>query len=213
VTLRLVLAVALVGIITLGEAHAQNGTLPAPGGAATPQAGAPGKNGKNANPNGFGNGKNGKVLTDAEKVDKASEHVVKMKGAMKGVLKRVEDARNEKDVVKLNCVNEKLTQVKGLLKVAEQADVALSEAIARKDDSADTEFLKISMARAKIDQLRSEADQCIGQLAYVVDSETTVDVEQPENLPSLDVTRRQPPPEPVVSPPVVRKPPASKWYP
>jgi hypothetical protein len=176
------------------------GGVAAQEGAPRAQAGATGKAG-------------GKVLTDAEKVEKASDHVVKMKAAMKGVLRRVEDARNEKDVVKLNCVNEKLTQVKGLLKVAEQADVALSESIARKDDSADTEFQKISMARAKIEQLRSEADQCIGQLAYVVDSETSVEVEQPENLPSLDVTRRQPPPEPVVSPPVVRKPPASKWYP
>jgi hypothetical protein len=207
VSLRIALALALAGM-TLGEASAQTAPPPppaAPGAQAGPRAGVGAKNGRtNAN---------GKVLTDAEKVAKASEHVVKMKAAMKNVLQRVEDARNEKDVVKLNCVNEKLTQVKGLLKVAEQADVALNEAVARKDDAADTEFQKISMARAKIDQLRGEADLCIGQLAYVVSSETTVEVEQPDNLPSLDVTRRQPPPEPVVSPPVVRKPPASKWYP
>ena len=200
-TLRTAVAIATaVAWLHSGAAAAQDGVPKAPPAAGATQAGAAGKPG-------------GKVLTDAEKVEKASEHVVKMKAAMKGVLQRVEDARNEKDVVKLNCVNEKLTQVKGLLKVAEQADVALSESIARKDDAADTEFQKISMARAKIDVLRGEADQCIGQLAYVVDSETTVDVEQPENLPSLDVTRRQPPPEPVVTPPVVRKPPASQWYP
>lgn len=206
-SLRIALLLALAGM-TLGEASAQTAPPPppaAPGAQAGPRAGVGARNGRN--------NANGKVLTDAEKVAKASEHVVKMKAAMKNVLQRVEDARNEKDVVKLNCVNEKLTQVKGLLKVAEQADVALSEAVARKDDSADTEFQKISMARAKVDQLRGEADQCIGQLAYVVSSETTVEVEQPDNLPSLDVTRRQPPPEPVVSPPVVRKPPASKWYP
>jgi hypothetical protein len=201
VTLRTAVAIATaVAWLHSGAAAAQDGVPKAPAAAAAAQAGAAGKPG-------------GKVLSDSEKVEKASEHVVKMKAAMKGVLQRVEDARNEKDVVKLNCVNEKLTQVKGLLKVAEQADVALSESIARKDDAADTEFQKISMARAKIDVLRGEADQCIGQLAYVVDSETTVDVEQPENLPSLDVTRRQPPPEPVVTPPVVRKPPASQWYP
>jgi hypothetical protein len=200
VTLRIAVALLLAGI-TPREAAAQAGTPPSQGATATAQAGAGGKSAPV------------KGLTDQEKIEKASEHVVKMKASMKAVLRRVEDARNEKDVVKLNCVNEKLTQVKGLLKVAEQADVALSEAIARKDESADTEFQKISMARTKIEQLRGEADQCIGQLAYVVDSETSVEVEQPDNLPSLDVTRRQPPPEPVVSPPVVRKPPASKWYP
>jgi hypothetical protein len=196
--------VFVVALALAGAARAQ-----APSAApAYPQAGAARGAGSAGTPKSPG----AKVLTDAEKVEKASEHVVKMKAAMKAVLQRVEDARNEKDVVKLNCVNEKLTQVKGLLKVAEQADVALSEAIARKDDAADTEFQKIAMARAKIDGLRGEADQCIGQLAYVVDSETSVEVQQPENLPSLDVTRRQPPPEPVVTPPVVRRPPASRWY-
>jgi hypothetical protein len=207
VTLRIVLALVVSGL-TLGRAFAQQAPSPqAPpkAAAAAPQApgATSGKNGKNGN---------GKQLSDAEKVEKASDHIAKMKSAMKSVLGRVEDARNEKDVVKLNCVNEKLTQVKGLLKVAEVADVQLNEAIARKDEAADTEFQKISMARAKIDQLRSEADQCIGQLAYVVDSETSVEVQQPENLPSLDVTRRNPPPQPSATPPVVRAPPASPWY-
>jgi hypothetical protein len=194
--------VAAAAILTWSEAYAQQGA-PAPGAQAAPAQ---------ATGSAAPKGANGKVLTDAEKVEKAADHVARMKSAMKSVLQRVEDARNEKDVVKLNCVNEKLTQVKGLLKVAEQADVALNEAVARKDEAADTEFQKISMARAKVDGLRGEADQCIGQLAYVVDSETTVEVEQPDNLPSLDVTRRQPPPEPAVSPPVVRAPPASRWY-
>lgn len=206
-TVAAALALAL-ALALASEARAQKPAPPAPvptapartsgGSASTPKPGA-------ATPG-------AKVLSDAEKVEKASEYVAKMKAAMKAVLTRVEDARNEKDVVKLNCVNEKLTQVKGLLKVAEQADVALSEAVARKDEAADTEFQKITMARAKIEGLRGEADQCIGQLAYVVDSETSVDVQQPENLASLDVTRRQPPPEPVVTPPVVRRPPASRWY-
>lgn len=199
-TLRFALAAAA-ALLTFGEVQAQQGAPATGAPPAPPQTGAP----KSANGG-------AKPLTDSQKVEKAADHVARMKASMKAVLQRVEDARNEKDVVKLNCVNEKLTQVKGLLKVAEQADVALNEAVARKDDAADTEFQKISMARVKIDGLRGEADQCIGQLAYVVDSETSVEVEQPENLPSLDVTRRQPPPEPVVTPPVVRAPPASRWY-
>ena len=195
-THRIVFALVVCGL-SLGQASAQQ---PPAGQAAAPKA--PPKGVKEP----------GKTLTDSEKIEKASDHVAKMKSAMKSVLKRVEDARGEKDVVKLNCVNEKLTQVKGLLKVAEVAEVQLSEAIARKDDSSDTELQKISMARAKVDQLRSEADQCIGQLAYVVDNETSVEVQQPDNLPSLDVTRTQVPTRPTVNPPVVRAPPASPWY-
>jgi hypothetical protein len=38
-----------------------------------------------------------------------------------------------------------------------------------------------------VDGLRSDAEQCIGQLAYIVDEKTTVEVQQPAGLPSRDV--------------------------
>ena len=86
-------------------------------------------------------------LTDAEKLERSGQSLEKMKAALKQVLSRVEDARNEKDVVKLNCVNEKLTSLKGLLRVAEQADIALHEAIANKDAGADAEFNRVEIAK------------------------------------------------------------------
>jgi hypothetical protein len=125
-------------------------------------------------------------LSDSEKLEKSAEAIARMKAGLKQVLARVEDARNEKDVIKLNCINEKLTQIKGLLKVAEQSDVALNEAIASKLPSADAEFAKVTIARGKVDGLKADADQCIGQLAYVIDEKTTVDVSQPTNLPNVD---------------------------
>jgi len=125
-------------------------------------------------------------LSDAEKVEKSAEAIARMKAGLKQVLARVEDARNEKDVIKLNCVNEKLTQIKGLLKVAEQSDVALNEALASKLPTTDTEFAKVTIARGKVEGLKADADQCIGQLAYVIDEKTTVDVSQPTNLPNVD---------------------------
>ena len=156
-----------------------------------------------------------KVTSDAEKLEASADHVARMKAALKQVLGRVEEARNEKDIVKLNCVNEKLTQIKSLLKVAEQADISLHEAISSRDPGAESEFSKVAIARAKIDALRGESDQCIGQLAYIVDEKTTVEVQQPSNLPDPTAdqelfagqSRRRGPPFPV--PPVVRPPPAS----
>lgn len=114
---------------------------------------------------------------------KASDHVTRVKGALKQVLGRVEEARNEKDIVKLNCVNEKLAQIKQILNVAEGAEVALQEAVAKSDAGADSEYSKIAIARGKADQLRAEAEECIGQLAFVVDEKTSVEVQQPEDLP------------------------------
>jgi hypothetical protein len=120
---------------------------------------------------------------DQEKLEAAADNVARMKTALKLVLGRAEQARNEKDVVKLNCVNEKLTQIKALLKVAEQADVALHESLAARAGAGEAEFSKVAITRTKVDRLRREAEECIGQLAYMVDQKTTVEVEQPAGLP------------------------------
>jgi hypothetical protein len=144
-------------------------------------------------------------VPDPEKLKRSSEAVGRMRGALKDVLARLEEARATKDVVKLNCVNEKLTQIKGLLRISEQSDVALQEAVSRKDSTAsEHEYSKVSIARGKVDQLRSEAEQCIGQLAFRTDENLTVEVQVPEGLPGGDPTN---PPQP--APPTNRPPPAS----
>lgn len=157
-----------------------------------------------------------KGTSDADKLEASAEHLARMKTSLKQVLGRVEEARNEKDVVKLNCVNEKLTQIKALLKVAEQADIALHEAISNRDAGSESEFAKIGIARTKVEGLRSESEQCIGQLAYVVDEKTTVEVVLPADLPEAELAQRRQARRtgpPFAVPPVVRPPAASVWYP
>jgi hypothetical protein len=165
--------------------------------------------------------------SDTDKLEAAAASIARMKAALKQVLGRAEQARNEKDVVKLNCVNEKLTQIKSLIKVAEQADIALHESVATKDNGGATEFSKIAIARTKIDGLRADSEQCVGQLAYMVDEKTTVEVEQPAGLPfqgdgGLGVAHRTDNPADEVTrldgrrdrfdpPPIVRPPPASPF--
>jgi hypothetical protein len=119
---------------------------------------------------------------DKEKLDAAADNLSRMKSSLKQVLARAEQARSDKDVVKLNCVNEKLTQIKSLITVAERADIQLHESVAAKE-AGDAEYSKIAIARTKVDGLRSDAEQCVGQLAYNVEERTTVEVEQPANLP------------------------------
>ena len=145
--------------------------------------------------------------SDRQKLDQADEQLDRMRQAVKAVSGRLEVAREEKDIVKLNCVNEKLAQIKGLLKVSEQAKATAQEAMTRRDESASAELQKIGVAQEKTDKLRSEAEQCIGQLAFAVDRRTVVEVEQPKDLPDQDLTSGEPPP-PVLS----RPPPASRYY-
>lgn len=126
-------------------------------------------------------------IPDAEKLRVSSESVAKMRSALKDVLGKLEEARNTKDVVKLNCVNEKLTQIKGLLRISEQSDVALQEAIAKKESGgAEHEFTKVTIARSKVDQLRAEAEECIGQLAFRTDEKMNIEIQEPEYLPPGD---------------------------
>lgn len=126
-------------------------------------------------------------VPDPEKLKSSSDSVAVMRTALKDVLQKLEEARNTKDVVKLTCVNEKLTQIKGLLRISEQSDVALQEAIARREtQTADHEFRKVQIARSKVDQLRAEAEQCMGQLAFRADENATIEVETPDYLPKTD---------------------------
>jgi hypothetical protein len=151
------------------------------------------------------------TLSDTEKLERSAESLNRMKNALKHVLSKTEEARNEKDVVKLNCVNEKLTQIKGLLKVAEQADISLHELLSNKDPGAESEFTKIGIARTKVDGLKGDAEQCIGQLAYIVDEKTTVEVQLPTGLPDVDASSRwfgsgRTGQAPTSAPPPVRRP-------
>ena len=133
-------------------------------------------------------------VPDPEKLSRSNAAVSRMRSVLTEVLGRLEEARATKDVVKLNCVNEKLTQVKGLLRISEQSDVALQEAVAKKDATgAEHEYSKVSIAKTKVEQLRSEAEQCIGQLAFRTDENLSIEVEVPDYLPTGDPTQVQPP--------------------
>jgi hypothetical protein len=145
-------------------------------------------------------------IPDSEKLQRSSDYLGQMRGGLKVVLGKLEEARSSKDVVKLNCVNEKLTNIKGLLRISEQADISLQEAVAKKEgEASEHEYTKVVIARQKVEQLRVEAEQCIGQLAFEVDREVKVEVIIPENLPQSDPTQTAPP-APVLTRPVPASP-------
>jgi len=69
-------------------------------------------------------------------------------------------ARKEKDVIKLNCVNDKLVQVKPEMNIV---DAAIAELESATDATRMPVFESISTAAENIRRLREEADQCIGE--------------------------------------------------
>src|ERR1700722_14508904 len=62
--------------------------------------------------------------------------VESVRAALGKSLAALEAARQERDVAKVNFISEKVIALKGLLRIAEQADVNLQEALLKHDDAA-----------------------------------------------------------------------------
>ena len=146
-------------------------------------------------------------LTPEEKKKKTETMLKEMRSALKRATEILGEARAAKDIVQLNCVNEKLTQIKGLLKISEQASVKMYEALASgAEDVVNHEFTKMAVANQKVLILRAEADQCIGESTiYAGDTEVEVEVAAPL-VESGDPTLS---PEPAVAPSAPQVPPVA----
>ncbi len=113
----------------------------------------------------------------------------------------LKEARAAKDIVQLNCINEKLTQIKGLLKISEAASVSMYDAISgNQEDTINHEFTKITVAHQRTVTLGAEAEQCVGEIAiYTGQTEVTVEID--EDVPEQDPTLPPPVgPAPVIPP-------------
>ncbi|HJX65252.1 MAG TPA: hypothetical protein VJ860_15025 [Polyangia bacterium] len=111
-----------------------------------------------------------------------------------------EGARKQKDVIRLNCVMDKLAQVKVSMNIADEAIQKLQEAVTRNDDgSSFHEYTRITIVNQKVQVLQNEGQTCVGaELNYI--GATRVEVDAPDlpagvTDPSLD-------PAPLERPPV-----------
>ena len=109
----------------------------------------------------------------------SDEADAEMQKNLKRLLQMMEKARTARDVVLLNCLNEKLTKVKALIRVGEQASVNLQEFLAKDQlEAAGHERRKIGLAREKVKSLLQEAETCLEE-AGAVGGKTVVTVEKP----------------------------------
>jgi hypothetical protein len=137
-------------------------------------------------------------LSPAEMQQQSRDYEEQNRGHLRHVEQLRMTARKQKDVIKLNCVNDKYLQIKALLNIVDGANVNLEVAIMGKDDEARYhEFTKITISSEKVRVLRDEADGCVGEeLTYLGD--TVVEVNQP-NIPD-DPTRDDPFDDPIEPP-------------
>jgi hypothetical protein len=117
---------------------------------------------------------------------KSEEHLADMRKVLERVVEVQGIARKQQDVLKLNCVNDKLLQIKQFLNIAEKAFTDMVEAIAGNDTGGAYDRLSdITIAWEEVTRLGAEAEQCIGtDLSYLGPSDTTV--EGGEDLDDVD---------------------------
>ena len=125
----------------------------------------------------------------AEKRVMVEKSLSEQRDALARVTVLLREATDAKDMVQRNCVDEKLTQIKGLLRISEEASVKMYEAIAGNiEDLINHEFTKIAVAHQRTKTLRAEAEQCVGE-SSVYSGDTDVEVEVDPDLTQDDPTK------------------------
>ena len=118
-------------------------------------------------------------------VEVAQESVAAMRVALSKGLEELKMAREKRDAVELTCVNENVTAMKGILRVAEDAVVALQESMSANDtERGRYEYRKIHVSKRKMDELLTAAINCAG--ADVTSSNTSVTMEVDPDLANID---------------------------
>lgn len=131
------------------------------------------------------------MLTPEEMVNQSREYFKSMNGVLTRIQVLQDQSKRQKDIIRLNCVTDKLVQVKVNINIAEQSMSSLQESIARVDEGGRThEFTRLTIVNQKVQVLGAEAENCIGEdLSFV--GATRVDVDVDSNIPTTDPT--QPP--------------------
>ncbi len=138
-------------------------------------------------------------LSSSDMLSRAKDSVSKMQETVRDIAQLQEQAKKQKDVIKLNCVNDKMVQVKGHMAVADTAMGNLNEAMGKGDDDGRRhEYQRVSILFQKVLVLGTEARNCVGDdLSYVggVQRSEEIDPSIPQKdftafpLPPVDTTR------------------------
>ena len=89
-----------------------------------------------------------------------------------------ERARKMKDVIKLNCVNDKLVEANAQVNIADSANEQLQVALDKNSDDRATYFQGLSEASSSVKELREGAKACIGA-PELLKQESGVEMQQP----------------------------------
>ncbi|PIE05969.1 MAG: hypothetical protein CSA75_01960 [Sorangium cellulosum] len=123
-------------------------------------------------------------LTPDQMSAEAGKILAGMEAASKNVRAELAKAREQRDVVKALCLDDKLTQMDVARRSAGERAEALDQAVARQDKELAThEYTILVVLKDRVSQLSSEANRCIGaEIGFVGEAKVTLDIDP--NLPA-----------------------------
>lgn len=101
-------------------------------------------------------------LSNRDKLKFATDSRNEMQKALKYTLQELQASFDNKDIVQTNCIKLKLSTVKGLLRISDEAETNLREAVVTGQvDLVNHEYVKIRMAAERVSDLRSQVAKCV----------------------------------------------------
>jgi hypothetical protein len=142
--------------------------------------------------------------TPAEMLEAAKAALPVMDRNAQIVRRQLTIAREQKDVVKALCLNDKLNQIDLAVRTATDRVADLESAASANDlERTRHQYTVVMVLRDRVNTLVSEANQCIGEeTGFVGESAVTVEV---EGVPDTDPSEY--PTDPLVNPPPMTSPP------
>jgi hypothetical protein len=148
------------------------------------------------------------TVSGPDMLRQGQEYRQQIQGITFQIQSQSEQAKRDKDVIRLNCLLDKLTQVRVNSSILDQALQALQEAVSRRDEGAQLhEYTRVTIINQKAQVLRTEADACVGAETNYIGA-TKVLVETPQGI--SDDPDQPPPATPPVT--VIDRPPVASPY-
>lgn len=147
-------------------------------------------------------------LSGPDQVREANAIVEEVQRIRRQVSDLLDTARQDRDIIKINCLNDKLTQIDVTLRSAREHQELLSTAVSTSNDGQrNHEFTLMTIYRGRSTGLEVEARQCIGEGNGTFDQGSTVQVRVSNSITNQDTTLLESdtlaPERPLVSSPVM----------
>ena len=119
-------------------------------------------------------------LSNQEKLSRVRREVGAMREVLQQAMKALRGAHERKDITQINCVKDRLSTIKGLLRISTEAGMSLDEALV--DNQADLvnhEYVKVMMASDRIGIAQLQLMGCTGDMTDPLGT-TNTQLREPE---------------------------------